>query len=130
MISRSILSDQITKVKTLGDQAVAEAQGGGENKLHLIQLRRLIVTTMDELITMSEAATELLPPEQAGEALKECRRLVNICRTTGANHLAKWPAVNIDKDKAGYTASAAEVARVYANFVDWARDSLLAKLSH
>jgi hypothetical protein len=130
MISRNVLSEQIATVQSLGDEAVREAMAGADDKMRLIELRRLLATNVDKLITMAESAVTALPAENRNDIHKECRRLVNESRTAVANHLANWPAVNIDQDKAGYAASAMKVAAAYSNFVNWARGDLLTKLSH
>jgi hypothetical protein len=129
MISRSALSEQISNVQSLGDEAVREAQSGADNKMRLIQLRRLIAVGVNDLVATAENAIAQLPPEQRGDIDIEFRRLVDAARRAVANHLANWPAMSIDKDKASYAKSAAEVARNYSNFVNWTSSELLSKLS-
>jgi hypothetical protein len=128
MISRSTLSNQISRVQSLGEEAVREATAGAEDKMRLIELRRLLATNVSELIATAERAVAEIPADQRGEIHIECRRLVSESRRAVANHQANWPVVNIDSDKAGFAASAAEVARHYANFMNWASEVLLVRL--
>jgi hypothetical protein len=128
MISRSTLSNQISRVQSLGEEAVREATAGAEDKMRLIELRRLLATNAAELIATAERAVAEIPADQRGEIHVECRRLVNESRRAVANHQANWPVVNIDSDKAGFAASAAQVAWHYANFMNWASEVLLVRL--